>query len=134
MEVKRLSNLISEKIGYKVWRLSDVLHFEVDTAPIFVPKNFITDGASCPKILWSLCAPMSGPQAEAAVLHDYLYSKDCPLQYSRKEADDIFYDAMISNGTGMLRAYLIYKGVRIGGGSSFKAIYSIEKLKDLKED
>ena len=128
MVVKRLSNLISEKIGHKLWRLQDVLYFDVDTAPIFVPKNFITDGASCPRILWALCAPMSGPQAEAAVLHDYLYSKDCPLQYSRLEADDIFWEAMRSNGTGLIKAWLIYRGVRIGGASSFKACYSIDKI------
>ena len=77
---------------------------------------------------------MSGPQVEAAVLHDYLYSKDCTLPYNRKQADDMFYQAMISNGTSKARACLIYRGVRIGGTSSWKKCHSLDKIKENKDE
>jgi len=73
---------------------------------------------------------MSGPEAEAAVLHDWLYSRDSGPGLSRKQADQIFYDAMVGNGTNKVRAKAIYWGVRMGGGSSFKKCYSIDKVKE----
>lgn len=130
MKVYRISNLETEKIDHKLWRVMTPLVFGLPTGLIHVPKNFITDGASCPQILWALCAPMAGPQAEAAVLHDYLYSKDCTLPYTRKQADDIFYDAMIDNGTSKARACLIHRGVRLGGAKSWKACHSLDKIKE----
>ena len=131
MKVYRVTNLETEKIDHRLWRLTRPLIFAKETGGfITAPVNFITDGASCPRILWALCAPMTGPQAEAAVLHDYLYSLDCDLPYNRKLADEIFYNAMVDNGTTPARAKMIYAGVRVGGSGSFKACHSIEKVKE----
>jgi len=126
----RISNLETEKIGHKLWRLKRPLLFGLPHGVITVPRNFITDGASCPKILWSLCAPMSGPQVEGAVLHDFLYSMDSDLGFSRKQADEMFRDTMLAEGTPKWRAQLIYRGVRLGGSKSWKAKHSIEKIKE----
>ena len=128
----RITNLDTEKIDHLLWRLDKPLTFGTGIGLVSVPKNFITDGASCPRILWTLCSPMSGPQAEAAVLHDFLYSKDSNniCNVSRKLADQLFYDAMVSNGTGKARAKAIYWGVRAGGSGSYKSCFSIEKVKE----
>lgn len=133
-KIHRSSNLCTMKVDKKLWVLTTPLIFIfIENSKfkkvITVPMNFVTDGASCPKVLWSLCAPMSGGQAEAAVLHDYLYSKDCDLPYTRKQADNLFYDAMVSNGVSKARAWLIYMGVRAGGHWSFKRIHSVEKMR-----
>lgn len=127
----RITNLETEKIGDQLWRVTSPLVF----SELYkgVPEGFVTDGASCPKILWALCAPMSGPQAEAAILHDYLYSKDSRYVYTlRKQADKIFLDAMLADGTPKWKAHLIYWGVRLGGGKSFKACHSKDKLKGVQ--
>lgn len=39
---------------------------------ITVPKGFITDGASIPRLLWPLLSPF-GPLLEGAILHDFAY-------------------------------------------------------------
>jgi hypothetical protein len=126
----RISNLETEKIDHQLWRLTRPLMFGTMGGLLTVPKGFITDGASCPKILWSLCSPMTGPQAEAAVLHDYLYSKDSHIIVDRKQADQLFYEAMIANGTSIVKAQLIYRGVRLGGSGSWKKRHSLDKIKE----
>ena len=128
----RLTNLDTEKIGKILWKLNKPLRFATHVGLISIPKYFITDGASCPKILWSLCSPMSGPQVEAAILHDFLYSKDSDnlgLLLNRKTVDKMFLAAMLANGTKKWRAKAIYFGVRMGGKKSYKACYSHTKVR-----
>lgn len=57
---------------------------------IDVPDGTLTDFASVPRILWPIVAP-DGEHTQAAVLHDYLYKSHIK---SRKEADEIFLEAM----------------------------------------
>ena len=127
----RITNLETEKIDHKLWRLTGPLTFGTPQGLITVPKNFITDGASAPWMAWSLCPPMGGAHAEAAVLHDYLYSFDSmgSVVISRKTADQYFLEGMIDNGTNKARAKAIYLSVRMGGGKSFKTCHSIDKIK-----
>lgn len=130
MTVIRVTNLDTEKIGRNLWRLNKPMIFALPNGSISVKMNFITDGASRPQIAGSLCNRMSGHEAEAAVLHDWLYSKDSGPGLRRIQADKIFYDAMVDGGVAVWRAKLIYAGVRIGGASSWKACHSIDKIKD----
>lgn len=130
MTAIRITNLDSEKIGANLWRLNKPLIYALSNGEITVRTNFITDGASRPQSFGSLCNRMSGPEAEAAVLHDWLYSKDSGPGLRRVQADELFYDAMIAGGVGTLRAKTIYMGVRIGGRSSWKSRYSVDKLQE----
>ena len=49
---------------------------------------------------------------KAAVLHDSRY---CIKQGSRKDADDLFLEALERCGVGFLRRWAMYAGVRAGG-------------------
>ena len=131
-QIFRLTNLETEKIGYKLWRVTRPLMFSTPVGLLTVPVGFITDGASCPGFLYTLCPPMAGSHVESAVLHDFLYSKDSDddAMCSRKAADLYFLNAMIANGTGKMRAKTIYYGVRAGGKGSYKKCYSNEKIKE----
>lgn len=85
-----------------------------------VPKGFITDGASVPRIFWSILYPF-GSYFPAALVHDYLYSKASDdLRVTRAEADKIFLQAMKDVGVGWLTRRTIYRAVRLGGWKGYK--------------
>lgn len=47
-----------------------------------------------------------------AVIHDYLYGT---ATLSRRECDEVFYNALRASGVARWRAWLMWAGVRIGG-------------------
>lgn len=88
---------------------------------IKIPSGFVTDFASVPRIFWSIIPP-DGKYSQAAVLHDYLYSRmgevehgDYTQVYTRKECDKIFLEAMKVLGVGWLKRRVMYRAVRIWG-------------------
>lgn len=81
-----------------------------------VPKNFITDFASVPKLLWSIFPPY-GKHLKAAVLHDFLYVVH---MVSRKDADGLFYRTMKESGVTW-RARPMWQAVRLFGGKAFNS-------------
>jgi len=90
---------------------------------ITVPKGFISDGASVPRPFWTIFSPFNGDYFEAALIHDYLYSKISSATYpllTRKNADTIFMDAMYDLGVGWISRHPIYRAVRLGGWMSYK--------------
>lgn len=104
---------------------------------ITVPAGFVTDFASIPWGLWNLFPPW-GPHARPAIVHDFLYETsgtgvwravgDEPAgryitrqaDYSRSEADGIFREALGVVGVPGWRRTLMYRAVRLGGGSGWK--------------
>lgn len=76
-----------------------------------VPKGFITDFASVPRLFWTIY-PKTGKYTKAAVLHDFLYfMKDVP----KKRADCAFLRAMKDCGVGKFTRRLMYTAVRVFG-------------------
>ncbi|TKB69473.1 MAG: DUF1353 domain-containing protein [Nitrospira sp.] len=84
-------------------------------AAVTVPKGFVTDFASIPRIFWSALRP-DGEYAYAAVVHDYLYWTQTR---SREEADQILKMAMEDFKISALTVGAMYSAVRVGGGSSW---------------
>jgi len=78
---------------------------------ITVPVGFVTDFASSPFFVWSFIPPW-GRYSKAAVIHDYIYQTKIR---TRKEADDIFLEAMLVLGVPAWKAKLMYWGVRTFG-------------------
>lgn len=76
-----------------------------------VPKGSPTDLASIPPGMRSIFNRL-GPSVRAAVVHDDL----CRRQFtqSRKEADQMFYRALLDCGMSGWKAKLYYAGVRAG--------------------
>lgn len=107
---------------------------------ITVPKGFVTDYASIPRVFWSLLSSWEkyGP---AAIIHDYLYDRGnrilVPIpkkpykkaQNTRKLSDQIFYHCMYQLGVGAITRQLIYWTVRCFGGSYFNCCKK-KKMKD----
>lgn len=80
-----------------------------------VPKGFVTDLTSIPRLFWSLFPP-DGPYAFAAVIHDYLYWTHA---VSREHADLIFKHAMQDLTVSGPTVDTLYEAVRLGGGSAW---------------
>jgi len=96
------------------WRLLQPLVYESDVAGITVaaPAGFITDFESCPRL--PLVFWMFGELVhEAAVIHDYLYTR--PDLCSRETADAVLKEACLLSGLPAWRAWGIWAGVRLGG-------------------
>jgi len=80
-----------------------------------VPERFQTDLASVPRVvpgLVRLCFGSTIETARAAILHDWLYATG---RTSRREADDLFREALLTTGESPLGAFLMWSGVRLFG-------------------
>lgn len=86
------------------WQLKEDLKYNEHT----VPKGFITDMASVPRILWSIFPPF-GKYLRASIFHDYLLLE---LE-KKKEAHIIFREIMIEDGVKEWKANLFYLAVLI---------------------
>ena len=91
---------------------------------IVIPKGFVSDGGSVPRILWTFIDPW-GPASKAFWLHDWLYHTQ---DRTRLVSDAILLEAMEVLGVNWLKRELIYNGVRIGGWVAWN-----EHTKELKE-
>lgn len=119
---------IEEIKAGKLWKIKEPIYYEVGYKDsnkfIIVPAGFITDGASIPFPIKTFLA-VWGTYGRAAVIHDYLYSllrQGVPHEYakSRKQADEIFLEAMEVLGTGFFLRYALYYSVRIFGSKFCK--------------
>lgn len=79
---------------------------------ITVPIGFTFDGASTPRIFWSIIPPYKKTK-KAACVHDWLciHAKN---KKDRLKADKIFYGMLKEAGLSRYRCILGYIGVRIG--------------------
>lgn len=103
--------------GRGTWRLLSKLLYgsRIVNPVICIPKGFITDFASVPRLPFVfLMVGDSG--SEAAALHDYLYSI---AKYSRKICDSIFKEACLITDVPKWRTYLLYAGVRLFGATHY---------------
>lgn len=100
--------------GRQLWRLLCRFRYQSDVAGLVdVPAGFITDLASVPQ--WAL-ALIGETAQEPSLPHDFAYSKG---GMSRATADKMLYEACIATGVPKWKAWIIYAGVRVGGGSHY---------------
>ncbi len=111
------------------WRLVRKFRYHIGSKYsrriISVPKDFVTDFASVPRIFFFL--PDWATYNKSPVLHDWLYRVKVinGELVTRKEADDIFYEAMLVSFRrygimGKIIAFIEYYAVRIAGGLAWE--------------
>jgi len=104
--------------GTRVFALTHDFRYHSRYGTIRVPALFLTDGASIPKVFHNIMGPF-GSYFHAAVIHDYLYSKNNEL-FNREEADQIFLEAMIDSGVPWITRSIVYRAVRLAGWRFFR--------------
>ena len=114
-----LTPLKLEEVGEDQWQLLDSLEYESDLLGhcITVPKGFTTDLESIPRWLPLIYAMLYGIAHAASVIHDYLYTLAI---VTRRNADAVLYEAIVATGQPQWKAWLIWIGVRMGGGVAWK--------------
>jgi hypothetical protein len=111
-------NVIIEELNNGFWKLQDDFSYENDYIKVIVKSDFITDGASIPKMFWSIVGnPLSDNLLKPAIIHDGLYTL---MQLSRSTCDKLLKEMLLFNETSKVKAYIIYYAVRYFGGSHWK--------------
>ena len=101
---------------------------------VAVPEGYVTDFASIPGFAQWMISPF-GKHAEAAVVHDWLYTLGTPgKETERKLADRTFRRALHLVGVGFFRRWTMYAAVRMGGKSGYglESDYDFRDLVELK--
>jgi hypothetical protein len=107
-----------EEMKSGLWKLEYDFSYENDYIEVIVKSNFITDGASIPKILWSIIGnPLENDLLKPSIIHDGLYTL---MQKPRLECDKLLKEMLLFNGTSKMKAYFIYYAVRFFGASHWK--------------
>ena len=77
---------------------------------IEIPKWFIFDWASIPRIFYVIGTPMSTDTLVAALVHDYIYKE---LMFTREQCDNLFNEIMEIMDVNDIKKALYYLWVRI---------------------
>lgn len=102
--------------GYE-YRTCSPVRVIIDGKNYTIPKDFKTDLATIPRILWPVLSPQYSGFVAAAILHDYLYR--CNNYITRQFADEVLYSALITQNVSPFTASKFYLGVRLLGDSHF---------------
>ena len=116
MELTKL--LVNDLMNGKFELFSDYV-YKTKEYLIKVPKGFVTDYASIPKLFRTVVLPY-GEHSGASVIHDWLYSSMCNLDISREKADKIFLEILKEEKVNFLLRIVMYIAVRKFGRSRFR--------------
>jgi hypothetical protein len=121
-EIQRHNPLkLSPSDDDKHWVLLKSFSYDVGSVGsgdvIKVPKLFVTDFASTPRLVWFVF-PRWGKYGKAAIVHDYIYATG--ERKNRREADKIFLEIMKVSCVDWLSRYMIWFFVRVFGRFWYK--------------
>lgn len=115
------SNHASNTLGKDHWVVKKEFRYYIDgdkNKVVIVPRGFLTDGATVPRLLWGIIPPW-GKYGQAVVLHDYLCEFAGFWNYGqwetirREDADLTFKSALKELGVNSLTSHLMYGAVSL---------------------
>jgi hypothetical protein len=93
----------SKILGKDYWRVTKAFRYYIQSKEggewVYVPAGYLTDGATVPRLFWSLLPPW-GVYGQAAVVHDVVCEylsitvNGMPRSITRKMCDEILFEAM----------------------------------------
>lgn len=115
LDIKFMSSLTVAVLGDTSYQLEDDFIISVNEIIYTVPKGFITNFSSVPRIpLIYLVVGNRGNRS--AVFHDWLYTAK---PRTREIADKLFLLCLIEDGINRFIAYAMYFAVRIAGSKYY---------------
>lgn len=106
----------SRILGTDTYRVMEDFYFYVGSPNsgkrVFVHKGYLVDGASSPRIVWSIIPPW-GTYGPGTIVHDLLCEylilseNGVPKKITRKECDQIFFETLDVLGVDRLDKFLI---------------------------
>ncbi|MFL6968472.1 DUF1353 domain-containing protein [Pseudomonas alvandae] len=81
---------------------------------IEVSIGYLSDLSSFPRLVRSFVDSQSPTTRRPGVVHDFIYT-NLTHRFTKREADRIFYDALLEEGTSKPLAWLMWQAVRVGG-------------------
>ena len=106
------------KNGAAIHQLQKNIMFIFNGYIIFIPAGFVFDGASIPKLAWSIVGAADGRYFLAALIHDWLYTTK---QLSKEQADDLFKRIMMHLGISWFKRVTMWRAVDWFGGSAWRS-------------
>lgn len=106
----------SKAFDLDLFYTDEPLDFYMDNIRVYVPRGYLTDGATIPKALRCLF-PVWDTYYQAAVFHDYLceyltvYVNGFATKITRSECDRIFERIMIHLGISLVKRKVVAAGV-----------------------
>jgi len=113
------------RVGETIAHLSRSFYYiDKDGVKHNCPSRMVTDGLSIPRKLWFLFgAPFASPYLAGGLVHDGLcdqardIARDVGLKQARQlrlSADKLFHEMLLFLGCPRLKAWAMFRGVRIG--------------------
>lgn len=99
------------KVGPKLWMLLAPMKYTTPRGKFVVPKGYLTDHASVPRLFVRIVPPVQSAIAEASVLHDWFYNNDSP-SVPKDFADECLKELTIANGGTKALAVTAWGAVR----------------------
>lgn len=107
----------SALLGKDHWRILTPFSYKIDQESwVTIPKGYLTDGASVPRLFWNMIPPW-GPYGQAAVVHDLLCEylsvvrNGRPVRITRAECDEVLNQAMKNLDVPDAQRLMIYSAV-----------------------
>lgn len=84
--------------------------FSIKQGWLLIPAKYKWDGASIPRVFWTLVgSPYSPKFMRASLVHDFLYYR---TDVSAKCNDKVFYSVLREDGVSTIKAKIMYYAVR----------------------
>jgi hypothetical protein len=102
--------------GKQAYMLAEAWEVEVFGVAFYVPAGVVSDGASVPRLLWSLYPP-DGLHRAAACLHDCLFALCgvfCGAIWERPRCNLAYRELCLMGGVSKRDAYMMWWGLRLG--------------------
>jgi hypothetical protein len=113
------NKVILRAISDKDWVLIQHLDFVIFGKRWLVPEGFETDLASVPRLFWSVYPQHTMKYTPPAILHDFLYAGQI---VPRKQADEIFLEAMRQHGVSWFTRNFFYQLCRMFGARVYNEL------------
>jgi hypothetical protein len=119
--MKILTPLRTDYIDGRKWLLARTFAVDFEGEHgldrIYVPRGFVTDFNSIPRIFWRIAPPTE--YGEAAVIHDYLYRTNSNPVVPRDVADNAHRTLMKFKKASWIRHSSYFRALRMFAGGAY---------------